>query len=119
MRHPVIATGLGFALLLVGTGCAGVPSASPSPLVVRIADIQSGTIHVRMNQVVEIDTRGLTDHYTPLIANEHIVTVVLRRDDLTRRFEPEIVPHRVGTTQVALVASNPLGTIGFTVIVSR
>lgn len=116
--RPMFAAGIAAVILAGASGCTGPPSPSVTPLVVRIADIQSGTIQVRLNQVVEIDTRGQPDHYTPLIADDRIVTVVLRRDDRTRRFEPEIVPRRVGTTQVALVGTSPLDTVGFRVIVS-
>lgn len=117
MRHPVLTAGVTAALLLGASGCVADPSPSATALMVRIAEIQSGTIRVRLNQVIKIDTRGRTDHYTPLIADERIVTVVVRRDDLSQHFEPEIVPHRIGTTQVALVGTSPLDTVGFTVIV--
>jgi len=116
--RAVLAIGLAIALLLGGAGCAGRPSPAVTPLVVRIVDIQSATIRVRLNQVIRVDTRGLPDRYTPLIADDRIVTVVVRRDEATGRFEPEIVPRRVGTTQVALIGSSPLETTGFKVIVT-
>lgn len=116
--RAALAIALAAALLLGGAGCAGRPSSSVTPLVVRIADIQSATIRIRLNQVIKIDTGTKTERYTPLIADERIVTVVLRRDDATGRFEPEIVPHRVGTTQVALIGTSPLDTTGFKVVVS-
>jgi len=116
--RAALAAGLAAALLLGGTGCAGTPSASVSPVVVNIADIQSATIRVRLHQVIRIETRGPADRYSPLVADERIVTVVVRRDAATGRFEPEIVPHRVGTTQVALVGASPLETTGFKVVVS-
>jgi hypothetical protein len=115
----VVTAGIAAAILLGGSGCSGGPAPSISPLVVKAADIQSGTVRVRLNQVVRITTSGLTDHYTPLVADESVVTVVVRRDDRTGRFEPELVPHRVGSTQVALLSPDPLDTIGFHVIVSE
>src|SRR3954447_18349958 len=111
--RPVLAIGLVAALLFGSTGCASRPPSTVTPLIVHVVDIQSATIRVRLNQVIRIETRGLSDHYTPLIADERIVTVVLRHADGTDHFEPEIVPHRTGTTQVALVGASPLDTIGF------
>lgn len=114
-RVPAI--GLSAAILLACAGCAGASSPSISPLVVRIADIQSGTIRVRLNQVVQVETGGRGARFAALVADEGIATVVVRRDTVTGRLEPEIVPHRVGTTQVALRGSSPLETTGFRVVV--
>lgn len=116
-RRRVLAIGFSAALLLGGTGCAARPSPSITPLVVRIADIQSATLRVRLDQVIRIETRDPTERFTPLVADERIVTVVVRRDAATGHFEPEIVPHRVGTTQVALRGASPLDSTGFNVIV--
>jgi len=121
VRHAgrsALTVGVVVAVLLGGSACAGAPSASVTPVVVRLADIQSATVRVRLNQVIRIETRDPTERYSPLVADERIVTVVVRRDAASGHFEPEIVPHQVGTTQVALVGNSPLDTTGFKVIVS-
>jgi hypothetical protein len=116
--RATLTVGVAVAVLLGAAGCGGSPSPSATPVVVRLADIQSGTLRVRLDQVIKIETPDPSERYSALIADETIVTVVVRRDPVSGHFDPEIVPHRVGTTQVALVGRSPLDTTGFKVIVS-
>ncbi len=120
LRHPVLTAGLAAAVLLGGAGCARMPSPESTPIAIRIVDIQSGTVRVHLHQVVQLDTSAVGDdgRYAAEIADERIVAVVQRRDETDGRFEPELVPLRIGTTQVALVSKTPGGTtIGFKVVV--
>jgi hypothetical protein len=55
-----------------------------------------------------------------LIADTQIVSVVQHRNETDGSFEPELVPRRVGTTQVALTSSLPgQAVVGFTVVITE
>ncbi len=122
LRHPVLTAGLAVAALLGGAGCAETPPRDEAPpITVRLVDIQSGTVRVHLHQVVQLDTShvaGNDGRYTAEIADEHVVSVIQRRDETDGRFEPELVPRRVGVTQVALISSIPgAAVVGFKVLV--
>lgn len=118
-RPAVGVATIAVALLLAVSGCAGSNDPQATPIVLRLVDIQSGTIRVGLHQVVELDIGGGRASYTAEIADDTVVAVVDRRDETDGRFEPELVPLRVGVTQVALISSIPgESVVGFRVIVS-
>ncbi|HEY4152396.1 MAG TPA: hypothetical protein VGM38_03675 [Pseudolysinimonas sp.] len=108
---------LAVAVLLGTSGCAA-DAPSNAPITLQLADIQSGTVHLNLHQVARIDTGAAGGHYTALIADRRIVSVVQRRDETDGRLEPELVPLRVGTTQVALTSSGQQ-VIGFKVVITN
>ncbi len=116
MRRSAVTASL-VAVVLALTGCAG-RSAAGAPVNVQLADIQSHTLHLHVNQVIDIHLGGGSERFTPEIADEDIVAVVERRNLTSERFEPEIVPLSVGSTQVALIGADPNDSVGFRVIVS-
>ena len=116
MRRSAVTASL-VAVVLALTGCAGPPAAR-APVDVRLADVQSQTLHVHLHQVIHIHLGGGSERYTPEIADEDIVAVVERRNLTSDRFEPEIVPLRAGSTQVALIGADPIESVGFRVIVT-
>ena len=116
MRRSAVTASL-VTVVLALSGCAGQPTAA-APVDVRLADIQSHTLHVRLGQVIDIRLGGGSERYTPEIADEDIVAVVERRNLTSERFEPEIVPLRIGSTQVALIGADPNDSVGFRVIVT-
>jgi hypothetical protein len=114
------AAAIGVALVLTISGCAGSSAPEATPLALRLVDIQSGTIRVGLNQVVLLDIGSQRASYTAQIADGTVVAVVAHRDETDGRFEPELVPLRVGVTQVALTSSIPgQSVVGFKVIVSE
>jgi hypothetical protein len=119
VHHPVRAAGIAIALLLCLAGCVGnAAPPAPTPFTMRLVDIQSGTVRLGLHQVMRIDTGRSDERYSALIADERIVAVVQHRDETAGRFEPELIPLRVGTTQVALVGSIAgREVVGFTVVV--
>jgi hypothetical protein len=120
LRHPALAAGIAASALLGAAGCAG-PLTPPAvtPITVRLADIQSGTVHVSLHQVVRIESGGTDRRYSASIADERVVSVVQHRDEAGGGFDPELVPLRVGATQVALISSVPGETVvGFKVVVT-
>lgn len=121
MRHPVRAAGIAIALLLAVSGCTGiVPPPAATPFTMRLADIQSGTVRLGLHQVMWIDVGRTSERFSALIADERVVAVVQHRDETAGRFEPELIPLRIGTTQVALVSSIPgRAVVGFTVVVTE
>ena len=120
LRHPALAAGVAAAALLGAAGCAGpVTPPAATPLTVRLVDIQSGTVRVSLHQVVRIDAGGSDRRYSASIADERVVSVVQHRDEAGGGFDPELVPLRVGATQVALISSVPGdAVVGFKVIVT-
>lgn len=116
--RSAVAAVIAVTMLLGLTGCTG--SALPqsrTPLVIRLVDIQSRTLRVNLHQVVRLDTGA--GRYTAQIADERIVSVVQRRDQTDGRLEPELVPLRVGSTQVALTSSIPGDpVVGFKVVIT-
>ena len=118
-RAMVVSAGIAVAILLSASACAGSPTAQATPIALRLVDIQSGTVRVELHQVVLLDVGDTYASYTAEIADRQIVSIVERRDQTDGRFEPELVPLRVGTTQVALVSSIPGQTVvGFKLVVS-
>ena len=116
--RAAVAAAIGAAMLLGTAGCTGSTQPQLTPLTMRLADIQSRTVRVNLHQVVHLDTGVGNGRYTAQIADESIVSVLQRRDETDGRLEPEVVPLRVGTTQVALtssIAGDPV--VGFTVVV--
>lgn len=105
------------AVVLALTACVEHP-VPVAPLKVQLADIQSHTIRLRLHQVLEIDLGGSSERFTPEIADPRIVSIVERRDLTSGRFEPEVVPLRFGSTQVALIGADPGDTVGFRVTVT-
>jgi len=116
MRRSAVTASL-VTVVLALSGCAGQPSAA-APLNVRLADIQSHTLHVQVHQVIDIHLDGGGERFTPEIADADIVAVVERRNLTSGRFEPEIVALRAGSTQVALIGADPNDSVGFRVIVT-
>ena len=116
MRPSAVTVSL-VAVVLALTGCAGRPTAG-ARVDVRLADIQSHTLHLHLNQVIDIHLGGGSERYTAEIADEDVVAVVERRNLTSERFEPEIVPLRAGSTQVALIGADPNDSVGFRVIVT-
>ncbi len=119
-RHPVLAAALVAALVLSLAACAGnAAPAAATPFAMRLVDIQSATVRLGLHQVMRIDTAGVAWHFTARIADERIVRVVEHRNEGDGSFEPELVPLRIGRTQVALVSSvTGQAIIGFTVVVT-
>lgn len=106
---------LAAAALLAVAGCDG---AAGRPLATPLAAIQSGTVRIALHHVMVLT---LTDdqHYTAQVADPSIVSVVEHRDAAHGRFEPELVPLRAGSTQVALTGSRPgEEVVGFRVVVT-
>jgi hypothetical protein len=118
-RAALVSTGVAIAILLSASGCAGSASPQATPIELRLVDIQSGTVRVGLHQVVRLDIGDSNASYTAEIADPKIVSIVERRDDTDGQFEPELVPRRVGVTQVALVSSVPgQAVVGFKVVVA-
>ena len=120
MRRTAVTASLVAVVLapvLALSGCAG-QQAGAAPVNVRLADIQSHTLHVHLHQVIDIHLGRGPARFTPEIADLDIVSVVERRSRTGGRFEPEIVPLSVGSTQVALIGADPNDSVGFRVIVS-
>lgn len=118
-RATLVSTGIAIAILLSASGCAGSASPQATPIELRLVDIQSGTVRVGLHQVVRLDIGDSNASYTAEIADPRIVSIVERRDDTDGQFEPELVPRRVGVTQVALVSSIPgQAVVGFKVVVA-
>jgi hypothetical protein len=118
-RATLASAGIAIAILLSVSGCAGSPTPQATPIALRLVDIQSGTVRVELHQVILLDVGDSNAKYTAEIANPKIVSVVEHRDEADGRFEPELVPRRVGATQVALLSSIPgHEVIGFTLVVS-
>jgi hypothetical protein len=108
---------LAVVAILAVAGCSA-DSAENRPLATPLSAIQSGTIRISLHQVMVLT---LADHqrYTAQIADPTIVAVVAHRDAAHGKFEPELVPLKPGSTQVALTGSTPGGeVIGFHVIVT-
>ena len=118
-RAALVSAGVAIAILLSASGCAGSASPQATPIELRLVDIQSGTVRVGLHQVVRLDIGDSNASYTAEIADPRIVSIVERRDDTDGQFEPELVPRRVGVTQVALVSSIPgQAVVGFKVVVA-
>lgn len=107
-----------FALL---TACT--PNTGPvvAPVTVKIADLDGTTVKVALNQVVNLTTGSLaTDSYSGKVADPSIATFMAGGKKGSADFNPELVPHRVGTTEVTL--SNQDGGIqdvAFTLTVTK
>ena len=118
-NRATVVAGFAIAILLSVSGCAGSPASQATPIALRLVDIQSGTVRVELHQVVLLDVGDTYASYTAEIADPQIVSIVERRDETDGRFEPELVPLRVGATQVALVSSVPgQAVVGFKLVVS-
>lgn len=118
-RARLLSAGLAIAILLSASGCAGSPEPAATPFAMRLVDLQSGTVRLGLHQVMRIDTGHSRWRYSALIADDRIVAVVEHRTEGSGAFEPELVPLRVGRTQVALVGVVPgHEVVGFTVVVS-
>ena len=118
-RTTLMSAGVAIAILFAACGCAGAASPQATPIQLRLVDIQSGTVRVGLHQVVDLDIGDSSASYTAQIADPRIVSIVERRDDTDGQFEPELVPRRVGETQVALTSSIPgQAVVGFKVIVA-
>lgn len=114
--RSVAATVLVVATLFALTGC-GADTPAARPLATPLASVQSGTLRIQLHQVMVLTLNG-DQRYTALIADPTIVSVVEHHDAAAGRFEPEIVPLKPGTTQVALTSSRPgHEVVGFRVIV--
>ena len=115
MRRTVALLAVVAVLAVAGCSADGTQD---RPLSTPLSAIQSGTVRIPLHQVMVLT---LADHqrYTVQIADPTIVTVVAHRDVAHGRFEPELVPLKAGSTQVALTGSR-LGSevIGFRVIVT-
>ena len=118
-RAALVSAGIAIVILLSASGCAGSAAPQATPIELRLVDIQSGTVRVGLHQVVRLDIGDSNASYTAEIADPKIVSIVERRDETDGQFEPELVPRRVGVTQVALVSSIPgQAVVGFKVVVS-
>lgn len=118
VRFPRRAGGaaLGAAIALALAGCAPDQSLA-HPLATPLASVQSGTLHIHLNQVMVLTLKD-DQRYTAQIADPTIVSVVEHHDAAAGRFEPELVPLKAGSTQVALTSSQPgHEVVGFHVIV--
>jgi hypothetical protein len=114
-----VAAVIAVTMLLGLTGCTGSAPSERTPLEIRLVDIQSRTLRVNLHQVVHLDTGTGAGRYTAQIADERVVSVVQRRDQTDGRLEPELVPLRVGSTQVALTSSIPGDpVVGFKVVIT-
>ena len=117
MRRAATAPSIGVVLALALTGCGGSTAATAS-LNVNLADIQSHTLHLHLHQVLDIHLGRSPGRFTSEVADPQILSVVERRSLTSGRLEPEIVPLRAGSTQVALIGTDPNDSVGFRVIVS-
>ena len=111
------AAAVGAALALALAGCApDQPLAHP--LATPLTSVQSGTLRIQLHQVMVLTLKD-DQRYTALIADPTIVSVVEHHDAAAGRFEPELVPLKAGSTQVALTSSRPgHEVVGFRVIVT-
>jgi hypothetical protein len=116
LRHPILVVVVACTVLLGTSGCAA-GTATETPITLKLADIQSGTVRLSLHQVAFIDIGTAEGEYSAQIADRRIVSVVQRRDETDGRFEPELVPLRVGSTQVALTTTGQQ-VIGFRVVVT-
>jgi len=115
MRRAAALLAVVAVLAVAGCSADGV---ARQPLATPLTAIQSSTVRISLHQVMVL-TLADHQHYTAQIADPTIVTVVEHRDAAHGRFEPELVPLKAGSTQVALTGSNPGGeVIGFHVIVT-
>ena len=91
------------ALLALLAACA--PNSGPvvAPVTVKIADLDGTTVKVALNQVVNLDTGSLaTDSYSGTVADPSIATFTTGGNKGEADFNPGLVPHKVGTTEVTL-----------------
>ena len=105
------------AIVLALTGC-GAETPQAHPLATPLASVQSGTLRIQLHQVMVLTLKD-DQRYTAQIADPTIVSVVEHHDAAAGRFEPELVPLKAGSTQVALTSSQPgHEVVGFHVIVT-
>ena len=95
-------------LLALMTACAPQnPGPVVSPVTVKIADLEGTTVNVALNQVVNLDTGSLaTDSYSGTVADTSIATFTPGGKKGDADFNPELTPHKVGTTKVTLSNAN-------------
>jgi hypothetical protein len=115
--RAILAATLTTVTVLAVAGCSG-EGAAGRPLATPLSSIQSGTVRIALHQVMVL-TLADDQRYTAQVADPSVVSVVEHRDAANGRFEPELVPMRAGSTQVALTGSTPgEEVIGFRVIVT-
>jgi hypothetical protein len=109
------------ALLALLAACA--PNAGPvvAPVTVKIADLDGTTVRVALNQVVNLKTGSLaTDSYSGTVADTSIATFTPGGKKGGADFDPELTPHKVGTTEVALSNANGgIQDVEFTLTVTK
>ena len=121
VRTAAALAGATVALLALLTACAPHTGPVVAPVTVKIADLDGTTVTVALNQVVNLTTGSLaTDSYSGKVADPSIATFTTGGNKGEADFNPELVPHKVGTTEVTL--SNKDGGIqdvDFTLTVTK
>ncbi|CAN5169438.1 hypothetical protein BH11ACT4_BH11ACT4_09320 [soil metagenome] len=96
-----------FAAVIAVSAVVGLAACAPTPVVapitVNVGDLQSQTVEVPVNSVLNINTGDLAvDSYTATIADTSIASFVQGRTDGSATFNPGLKPLKVGETKVTL-----------------
>lgn len=92
------------AVAAVMSLAACAPTPVVAPITVNVGDLQSQTVEVPIDSVLNIDTGDLAvDSYIATIADASVAEFVQGRTDGSATFDPGLKPLKVGETDVTLV----------------
>jgi len=91
------------AVLAVAGLAACAPTPVVAPITVKVGELESTTVKVPINSLLNIDTGDLAvDSYTAKIDDTSIASFVQGRTDGGGTFDPGLKPLKVGETKVTL-----------------